>query len=92
MYKNTVSTPAKAVGTVAALLLAPFVQAFDLNEMLTGASEPYSGMQSVTIGNKNKPVFTAMTYHEDQMVRMTSVKARKACPLWRTLSKAIAQC
>ncbi len=70
MYKNTVSTLAKFAGTGAALLLAPFVQAFDLNEMLTGASEPYSGMQSVTIGNKNKPVFTAMTYHEGQMVRM----------------------
>ena len=67
MYKSKL---AKAVGAGAALLLAPFVQAFDLNEMLTGKSEPYRGMQSVAIGDNNKPIFNAMTYHEGEMVRM----------------------
>ena len=82
MYKYTLSVchPArslrikslltKAIGTGCALVLAPFAQAFDLNEMLTTNSTPYSGTQSVAIGEKEKPLFTAKTYHEGDSVRM----------------------
>jgi len=60
----------KAISVSGVLLLAPFAQAFDLNEMLSMNSEPYSGTQSVAIGDNDKPVFTAQTYHEGHKIRM----------------------
>jgi len=67
MFKSSLAKVALVSGAV---LLAPIAQAFDLNDVLTDKSTPYTGMQSVALNDESNPIFNSRTYHEGQNVRM----------------------